>query len=274
MIEFEQTGWQRISIEPGAGDSVQSELQASGLRIHELDVATYAQEFAEFVRQPCYTGEYKSYGGPTDHCLLEKALEHFISFKLIKPTGQMVGIDVGSCKSVAPLILRETFGCQCYEQDLDYAAGIHENRIGSSADNIPLPDQSVDFMTLHCTYEHFEGGADSGFVRECARLLRPGGRAVVLPLYLNASHVNITGAVSEHERAAITFDANAAHYCVIPEWHNRFGRHYSPAAFMARVVVPCRDVGLDPVCYRVRNWQAVHPDLWMRWVLVIAQTRP
>jgi SAM-dependent methyltransferase len=273
MIEFEQTGWQRISIEQSALDGVQRDLQALGLKIRELDASAYAQEFAEFVRQPCYAGEYRFYGGAADHCLLEKALEHFVSFKLINPTRQMVGVDVGSCKSVAPVILREAFGCKCYEQDLDYAAGVHANRIGSSADDIPLPERSVDFMTLHCTYEHFEGRTDTGFVRECARLLRPAGRAVVLPLYLNSSHVNITGEVSEQRRAGINFDAEASHHCVIPEWNNRFGRHYSPAAFMARVVVPCWELGLDPVCLRVRNWQAIHPDLWLRWVLVITRPR-
>lgn len=190
MIEFEHTGWQQISIEQSTLDSVQRDLQASRLKIRELDASAYAQEFAEFVRQPCYAGEYRFYGGAADHCLLEKALEHFISFTLINPTLQMVGVDVGSCKSVAPVILREAFGCKCYEQDLDYAAGVHANRIGSSADNIPLPERSVDFMTLHCTYEHFEGRADTGFVRECARLLRPGAcrRASPVPQFEPCQH--------------------------------------------------------------------------------------
>ena len=34
------------------------------------------------------------------------------------------------------------------EQDLSYAAGVSGDRVGSSADAIPLPDRSVDFMTL------------------------------------------------------------------------------------------------------------------------------
>ena len=271
LVKFEEIGWQRISVEKEALDAVQHELRAYGVKVRDLDVSAYAQEFAEFVKQPCYAGEYRLYGGTADHCLLEKALEHFLSFKLINPHREMTGVDIGSCKSVAPLILRETLGCTCYEQDLEYPAGIEGTRIGSSADQIPLADQSVDFMTLHCTYEHFEGQADTGFVRECARLLKPNGKVVIAPLYLNPNYVNVTGEVDEQKRAGITFDGEASYHCVIPEWKNRFGRHYSPASLLARVVVPCRNHGLLPLCYRLRNWQAIHPDLWIRWIFVIRQ---
>ena len=273
MINFEQIGWQRISIEQDALDRVQRDLQAAGLTVRELDLAAYASEFTEFVKQSYYDGEYKFYGGTADHCLLEKALEHFVSFKLINPKSAMTGVDIVSCKSVAPPILRESYGCVCYEQDLEYPAGIQGNRIGSSADQIPLPDASVDFITLHCTYEHFEGQAHTGFVRECARLLKPFGQVVVIPLYLNPNYVNITGEVDVQKRTNIGFDTEASYHCVIPEWQNRFGRHYSPEALMARVVTPCWDLGLQPLCYRVRNWQAIHPDLWLRWIFVITRPR-
>jgi SAM-dependent methyltransferase len=273
LVKFEEIGWQRISIEEEALNAVQQELRTHGIQVRDLDISTYAREFAEFVKQPCYAGEYRLYGGTADHCLLEKALEHFLSFKLINPRREMTGVDIGSCKSVAPLILRETPGCACYEQDLEYPPGIEGTRIGSSADQIPLADQSVDFMTLHCTYEHFEGQADTGFVRECARLLKPNGRVVIVPLYLNPNYVNITGEVDQPGRAQVIFDDEASYHCVIPEWKNRFGRHYSPEFLLRRVLIPCRDLGLQPLCYRVRNWTAVHPDLWMRWILVIRQPR-
>jgi SAM-dependent methyltransferase len=273
MAEFEEVGWQRISIEEEALDVVQHELRTSGIKVRDLDTSTYAKEFAEFVKQPCYAGEYRFYGGKADHCLLEKALEHFLSFKLISPRREMTGVDIGSCKSVAPLILREAPGCTCYEQDLEYPTGIEGTRIGSSADQIPLADHSVDFMTLHCTYEHFEGQADTGFVRECARLLKPNGHVVIAPLYLNPNYVNITGEVDGSRRTQITFDDEASYHCVIPGWKNRFGRHYSPESLLKRVLIPCRELGLQPLCYRVRNWQSVHPDLWIRWILVIRQPR-
>ena len=62
MIDFEQIGWQRISIEQDALDRAQRDLQAAGLTVRELDLAGYASEFIAFVKQSYYDGEYKFYG--------------------------------------------------------------------------------------------------------------------------------------------------------------------------------------------------------------------
>lgn len=73
--------------------------------------------------------------------------------------------------------------------------GIHQTRpgwnIGRNAAAIPLPSASLDGMTLHCAFEHFEGNADSQFIRECARLLKSGGKAVILTLYVNLRWTNL-----------------------------------------------------------------------------------
>jgi SAM-dependent methyltransferase len=172
---------------------------------------------------------------------------------------------------VAPGLAERLYGVTCYTQDLEYPAGVHGKCIGSNADDIPLQDGSVDFMCLHCTFEHFERQADTGFIREVARLLRPGGRVVILPLYLNRNYCNITGETNADTRATIGFDPDATHHCIIPEWANRFGRHYSPEALLARVWKPALEAGLAPELMRARNWDTVHPSLWLRWMLVLRQ---
>lgn len=181
----------------------------------------------------------------------------------------MVGVDVGSCQSILPSLGRRVYGVRYYEQDLEYPAGINGDRIGSSADSIPLPDESIDFMTLHCTFEHFENNADTGFIKECARILKRGGSAVILPLYMSEVFCNVTGETNAEDREKIGFDVAADHYCLIPEWKNRFGRHYSPGAFMERVWRPAIANNLTPCLYKIENWEAIHKDLWLRWALVI-----
>lgn len=268
-VQFESVGWSRISIKEDDLDAVETTLVAAGVHVQPLDLAPTAPGFARFVQLSAYASEYKFYGGDSEHCRLEKALEHYVSFDLIRPKAGMVGVDVGSCRSVAPQLLRERYGCRCYEQDLAYAPGVRGDQIGSSADAIPLPDSSVDFMTLHCTFEHFEGNADTGFVFECARLLKPGGQVVVLPLYVNLTFCNVTGEIDPRTRANIGFDPNAAQRCLIPEWHNRFGRHYSPAALIERVICPAEQIGLRYTLHRVENWPVIHPQLWLRWIIVL-----
>ncbi len=269
QISFEETGWSRLDITKSAQDRVESELRTAGVAVETFDVSPWVTSFHAFRHLNEYDGEYRNYAGNLEHCLLEKALEHFLSMILASPKSDMTGVDIGSCQSILPILARRVFGVRYLEQDLEYPAGVHGDRIGSSADAIPLPDGSVDFMTLHCTFEHFEGNADIGFVKECARLLRNGGVAVVLPLYLNESHCNITGETDSNRRGSIGWDSDAEHYRIIPEWQNRFGRHYSPRAFADRIYKTAIAAGLCPRLLKICNWETVHPDLWLRWALVL-----
>lgn len=266
---FQQTGWQRLDNSRLAQDRIEARLKELGADVREFDVSAIETSYNAWRHLADYQGDYAIYNGPLEHCLLEKTLEHYVSLLLINPRKGMTAVDVGSCQSVFPALIRRIYGVECYQQDLDYPAGVADFRIGSSADEIPLPDKSVDFMTLHCTFEHFEGGVDSRFVAECRRVLKEGGKCVVLPLYLNESHCNITGELSEEKRKEIGWDDAAEHYCVIPEWQNRFGRHYSPETFMARIHAPAKAAGFNPRLLKIVGWETIHPDLWLRWVAVL-----
>lgn len=266
-----KTGWAAIRNQATDLDEVGTWLTRQGVAWDTFDLRPLGTFFRAFRSLEEYASEYRIYGGSQEHCLWEKVLEHLVSFILVDPQPGMTAVDVGSCRSVAPAILRRVYGVRCYEQDLEYAAGVQGDRIGSSAEAIPLADGSVDFMTLHCTFEHFEGKADTGFIQECARLLKPGGKAVILPLYLNLNYVNITGETEAGRRAEIGWDEGADHFCLIPEWANRFGRHYSPGAFLERVHRPAVAAGLQPQLWRVKHWESLHPALWLRWILVVNQ---
>ncbi|QJR16492.1 methyltransferase domain-containing protein [Usitatibacter palustris] len=266
---FEQSGWARVDISAPAQARIAEEFAAAGVAIETLDISDYTSGFSEWRTLAEYGGAYKSYAGDLDYCVLEKALEHYLSVVVAGPKSGMTAVDIGSCQSVVPTILRRVYGVRCLEQDLSYPAGVHGDRVGSSADSIPLADGSVDFMTLHCTFEHFEGHADSGFVAECARLLGPSGRVVILPLYLNATHCNVTGITDPSARAQVTWDPDAEYFCEIPEWQNRFGRHYSVRAVLDRVIAPAWRAGLHVRLVKVVNWSAVDPNLWLRWMLIL-----
>ncbi len=268
---IEKTGWSQIDISASALDDVADALGVHGVEVSELDVAPLATAFRAYLQLPAYCSEYRSYGGQADHCLLEKSLEHFLSIHLLRPQHGQTFVDVGSCRSVVPGILRDVYSARCYEQDLVYPVGVNGNQIGSNADAIPLEPASVDGMMLHCTFEHFERDADTGFVHETSRLLKPGASCVILPLYLNPNYCNITGETDRETLSSIGFDPEADHYCSIPEWQNRFGRHYSPKALIDRVLKPAINAGLGVELSRVRHWESVHKDLWLRWVLVLTK---
>jgi len=54
-------------------------------------------------------------------------------------------------------------------------------------------------MSLHNSLEHFEGRSDIKFFKEAQRLLRPGGKLLVVPLFIGDTYstVNDAGWVDE-----------------------------------------------------------------------------
>ena len=107
-----------------------------------------------------------------------KTAEHFVSLKLSNFRGGIY-IDIAASESPFYKVVKKY-----YQQDLVYENGIHGIKIGGNAAHLPVDDESVDFMTLHNSIEHFEGNADTGFIIECSRVLKPGGEVLILPIFL------------------------------------------------------------------------------------------
>lgn len=118
------------------------------------------------------------------HVFSEKSLEHFVAAKLLTIGYGETYIDVASALSPAPEIYQRLYGCLSYRQDLVYPVGVHDNVIGGDASAMPVPDGFADKISLHCSFEHFEQDRDIRFIEEACRVLKPGGKLCILPLYL------------------------------------------------------------------------------------------
>ena len=116
-------------------------------------------------------------------------------------------------------------------------------RVGSDAAAIPLPDASCDAMSLHCSFEHFEGTADSGFVREASRLLKPGGVGCIIPLYLSNTY-QIVSNPRYWFKEGIPRESGAT-IVVSRNYWERHGRFYDAVTLQKRVLRPMRDAGLN-----------------------------
>jgi hypothetical protein len=198
----------------------------------------------------------------------EKFLEHQISFDLLAPAPGAIVMDVASCRSTFPSILRRR-GHRVIAQDLEFAPGLHDDKLGGSAAAMELPDETIDGMTLHCSFEHFEGPADTGFIREASRVLRPGGNVVILPLYLHQEFINMTDPIFA---SRVPIDDGATAVAVFG-YANRFGRHYSVAELRSRVIEPALAAGLTSAICRVRGSSAISPHVYVNFALVLTKPR-
>lgn len=118
--------------------------------------------------------------------LHQKTLEYYVSYQLLEPQAKDVFMDVGVEKSSYYRVL----SCrEIYLQDMIYPPGLKRLdgrtfRLGGDAASLPLPKESVDKISLHHTFEHFEGEKDRQFIKQSCRILKPGGKMCVIPLLL------------------------------------------------------------------------------------------
>jgi predicted SAM-dependent methyltransferase len=120
--------------------------------------------------------------------------------------------------------LRETFG-----DDTEY--------IQSDAASIPLPDASVSKMSCHHSFEHFQAQSDSAFVKEAQRLLRPGGKCCIVPIFIGNNFVEVTRITKPHchydKRARYVVDPTAR--LTGGESCGDYARIYDISSFQRRV---------------------------------------
>lgn len=123
--------------------------------------------------------------------------------------------------------LRKSFG-----EGIDY--------IQSDAARIPLPDGSLDRISCHHSFEHFQENSDIAFIIEIQRLLRPGGKCCIIPIFIADHYLEVTRETNSN----CPFDRRAK-YIVDPtarltggESCGDFARVYDMAAFQERVIDP------------------------------------
>lgn len=219
-------------------------------------------DFERFVGVARYWSRpYYSYGH--DAYAVEKYLEHFVALTLLQLSGPDVYIDIASDISPLPDIAQELFGTRSYRQDYAYQEGLHGDRIGSDACALPVSDEFANKMTLTCSYEHFEADRDMVFLHEAERVLVPGGRLCILPLYLSSAyHVRTNPYL---DMTGLEFDDQAV-VCCREDVHVRHARIYDVEHFLSRVVAHRGALVLS--LYEITNAAAVDPSCYLRYALV------
>jgi SAM-dependent methyltransferase len=237
-------------------------LQSFGYRVraYKIDVADYRAYFEEAAYQKKHRDYY------SDN-LPEKSLEHYIAARLLDLKPGDVYIDIASEGSPVPEIYHRLFGCTTYRQDLAYPPGVNGDTIGGDAANLPVPDGFASKMGLHCSFEHFEGDSDIGFIKEASRVLRPGGAVCIVPLYLFSNYIILTDPdVSVPQK--VQFEEDAVVHCV-PKWNNRHGRFYDPVHLIERVHNNLN--GMTMTICRITNAREVAQSCYVEFAALITK---
>ena len=251
---------QAVAYRPGAEERIVQRLLNLGFEV--LDYAINVESYRQFLTAARYTEEFSGY---YPFNLPEKSLEHFIAAELLQLNPTDIYIDIASEHSPTPIIYHRLFGVEAYRQDLAYRPGLHGNTIGGDAAGMPIPDGFATRMALHCSFEHFEGDSDIGFIREAGRVLKPGGALCITPLYLFEEYAIQTDPVVSAP-AGLIFEEDATVYCA-QGWNNRHGRFYDPEHLVTRAANNL--VNMKAHIYRITNAQQVHESCYARFAMLI-----
>jgi SAM-dependent methyltransferase len=250
-----------VAYTPAVIDSILRQLDAAGFAVRSLRIDPAA--YAAYRRRAGYEERFPNYYSFNLH---EKSLEHFIAAELLALQGDDVYIDVASEGSPVPEIYARLYGCRSFRQDLSYPPGLNGDTIGGDAAAMPVPDCFASKLGLHCSFEHFEGDADVRFARSLQRVLRPGGRVCIVPLYLYDTYAIQTDP-QVSAPAGVRFEEDAVLY-LDPSWQNRHGRFYD-ARHLAERVRDQLGGGSSMTVYRIENARDAHPSCYAEFAAVI-----
>lgn len=245
-------------------DEIRASLSELGvdMQSYYIDVAA----FHAHVEACGYPHNYAAGSADTGGGREEKLLEYFVSLDLLAVLPTDVVVDVASEWSIFPEVLRSLSGATVYRQDLIYPPGIDGDRIGGSAAQLPVPHGFADKLVLHNSFEHFEGTADTDFILEAWRVLKPGGALCILPLFVSDHYKILSDPLVA--RTGISWD-EGAHVVELPWFRHRFGRFYDATQLQRRVLAPAHEVGLIPTIYSVVNTHEVHRRAHLRFALLM-----
>jgi SAM-dependent methyltransferase len=245
-------------------DTIVRALAAKPVKVtrYRLDPHAFRTHVRSFAYPQAYAAGPLDEGGNREN----KLLEYFVSLELLSIQPGDIVIDVASERSVFPAVVRTICRAKVFRQDLIYPPGVHGDRIGGSAASMPLPDEFANHLTLHNSFEHFEGSADSDFIAEAWRILKPGGVVCIVPLFVSEAYSIVTDPLTD--RRGIVFD-EGTRVVELPGWHNRFARFYDSAALEARVLAPAVGLGYELELVHFANVKDVHPRASTHFALLM-----
>ena len=169
---FNPKALKQSDIEPFIeNEKIRQEFIDNGFEVidYEIDKA----DFTQWIHEVNFPTEYsKAYG----EVFTEKALEHYLSSKLLDLNETDVFIDVAAASSPWYDLAEKRYKCKSFAVDLHLPPDKNDSRlIECDATDMPFDDESISKIALHCAYEMFENDADINQIKEANRVLIRGG---------------------------------------------------------------------------------------------------
>lgn len=235
------------------------------------DIWVKSADFEKFKANLPFPFNY--HGGIKSGVWEEKLFEHFLAFDLLSLQdygARDVYVDVAAGCSPWATMLRQKYGFQAFAVDLNISKEFErydyykkENAIRTSLDA-----GSVRGASLQCAYEMFVGTDDIELLRELKRILQPGGKTIIAPLYM---HTHYCCYASTEYFGKGWGDREAKEYIrrdcsCIPS-----SRKYDALKFQERIIDRLVSLGMTYKLYALRNAREISPEIYCHFILEISK---
>lgn len=248
--------------------TIERDLHDLGIRID--DFAPPLAQFEQFQTEEWFPPNY--HGGRASGVWDEKLLEHWIAGErlgLAEFGADDVYVDVAAASSPWAKTLRERRGLQAFAIDLAPVAEAYRDLPYYRTENATqtgFADCSVRGVSLHCAYEMFMRDDDTRLIGELARILKPGGKAVILPLYMHTHYCAY--ATPEYFGKGYS-DPTAKEYVRLDSLGIPSSRKYDTRTLKVRVLDPIERLGMHYQLLALRNKTKLGKDIYCHFILEI-----
>jgi hypothetical protein len=171
----------------------------------------------------------------------KKVFEFFATYTLLKPGPDDVYLDAaGGIYSYIKKIecKKKTLQDIRVSQSIRDYLGDTVTFVESNADQISLPDGSVDRISVHHSIEHFQQEADTGFIREVQRLLSPRGKCCIIPIFLSEQFIEVVDTYNSTVQFAENSKKLVDITSILPggKTSGNYARIYDINAFQSRII--------------------------------------
>ncbi len=235
------------------------------------------EEFIEYEKSLGFIGTYKRaydliWEQKPYSRYRRKIMEYYFVDKLLGfaqwDSGEIY-LDLGAQASPFARYLREKRGIKAY--GIDLAKSIYADLgyyLQEDVTDLHFSDNSVRAMSAQSAYETFTGTIDSRMIQEASRVLEPGGKFIILPLYMHEKYLST---VSPTYYGKGTAD-EGSYECIRTDCRGdlAIGRFYDIAALKRRVLNVAEKFGLKTTVYILPN-KLVECDsfVYLKFILML-----